>query len=226
MLLPAKDSQYHWPCPEPGLLGSWPIAQPPWQPSTNSHHRLAHPRETIPEPTDGLSSCSHSPPASWPWPFLFREDRIQAPGALPSWSCPLAFLRVLALALCTRVPVHLGSSPPCKAPLPTWTAGVPAAPAGSRSALSARPVTAAASVPGCGPHPAGSSRTENRRISLGRGCLAAQSRPLFSVPSFQLLFLRLPRTTSILFSIAVGCLPPNLPSMHQSNQHLFNCPAT
>lgn len=123
-------------------------------------------------------------------------------------------------------PVHLGSPHPRRAPLPTWTAGVPAAPAGSRSALSARPGTAAASVPGCGPHPAGTSRTENGRISLGRGCLAAQSHPLVSVPSFQLLFLRLPRTTSILFPITVGLQPPNLPSMHQSNQHLLNCPAT
>lgn len=109
-------------------------------------------------------------------------------------------------------PVHLGSPHPHRAPLPTWTAGVPAAPAGSRSALSARPGTAAASVPGCGPHPAGTSRTENRRISLGRGCLAAQSHPLFSVPS--------------LFSITVGLQPPDLPSMNQSNQHLLNCPAT
>lgn len=109
-------------------------------------------------------------------------------------------------------PVHLGSPHPRRAPLPTWTAGVPAAPAGSRSALSARPGTAAASVPGCGPHPAGTSRTENRRISLGRGCLAAQSHPLFPVPS--------------LFSITVGLQPLDLPSMNQSNQHLLNCPAT
>lgn len=33
----AKDSQHHC-CPETGLLGRWPRAQPPWQPSTYSHH--------------------------------------------------------------------------------------------------------------------------------------------------------------------------------------------
>lgn len=149
----AKDSQHHWSGPEPGLLGEWPRARPPWQPSTYSHHHQpAHPKETIPEPTAGLSSCSHSPPASWPWPFLFGGGQDSRPKSSSFLVFPFSSLEGSG-----PCPVHLGGSP-SRAPLPTWTAGAPAAPVGSRSALSARPATVAASVRGCGPRPAGASR--------------------------------------------------------------------
>ena len=60
------------------------------------------------------------------------------------------------------------SSPRGRHAGPTWTAHVPAALAGSHSAPSARPATAAASAPGYGPRPtAGVNGAESIGVTLG-----------------------------------------------------------
>lgn len=78
------------------------------------------------------------------WPGLSPCLGPQLEVSLPCF-CALARDPFPAGTLVPPLGVHPG---------PTWTADVPAALAGSRSALSARPATAAAYVPGCGPHPA------------------------------------------------------------------------
>lgn len=115
----------------------------------------------------GLASCTPLPCFPGPGPSCLEGTGFwQRPGPLPSLSPPLAWALTLpgpstgsvsALFLCPgqgSIP-HWHSGPPTRVhPGPTWTADAPAALAGSRSALSARPATAAAYVPGCGPHPA------------------------------------------------------------------------
>lgn len=220
VLFLAKGSQHHC-CPEPGLLGRWPraclLGRPPRTHTTTSPPTR---RRQFQSPQLGCLPAATPLQLPGPGPSCLEGDRILAPSVLPSWSFPSGSLEGSG-------PVHLGSSP-SRASLPTWTAGVPAAPGGSRSVLSARPGIVAASVPGCGPHPAGVSSTENLRISSGRAAWLSHFPCSVLEPCVsQLWCLRLcRRTTSILISILASHQPLDLPSMQQSTQHPPKCPVS
>lgn len=193
--------------PEPSLLGSPPHTHTTTSPPTRRRQFQSPQLGRLPVATpfqlpgcgpSCLEGAGFSPQEFF---LLGLPLQLSPEGSGP---CPVCALRT--------------HSPRSRASLPTWTAGVPAAPAGSRSVPSARPVSVAASSPGCGPHPAGVNGTENMRISLG----GAASLSHFPCSVLEPCLIQL----SCLISILAGHQPPGLPSTHRSTQDTPKCLAT